>query len=392
MTTKSVSGYGRSKYAGEAFKKTGKPSKGPGHNYIRIMPAMHSLAETGEWAQYFTTHWGYHGNSPSDPTKTVARPFRCIEERDRNKMTIQSCPECDLFNTKEAEAKAYEAKLLEEKRPDGKPKYTEEEIKTAMKSRKDWLQAHGPERKWYINVMYKDGTFGDYKINHRTHKKGIDQKFKDLRANEGIEDVLDISEGVWVDIHRIGDGFSTPDVIELEMETFEVPGPDGKMFKAQRLCRAPLTEEQAERGLKECRDLSTLGGTVLTYQQVLALTKCSGDPDEVDKIFGGRPSQQRQSASPPAPESDPPAAEDDEPVNTPTAATDKPTITPEMKARAERILAERKAKAEAEAAVKAAAEAAAKASAGGKDPNEMDDDEYMKFFAASQASKGQPAA
>src|SRR5678815_2964475 len=108
-----ASGYGKAKYGSDQkFQKTGKPGKGPGNNFILVMPPMFSLAEEGKWAVYYTTHWGYSGNHPSDQTKTVVRPFRCIEDRDfRSKMVRQACPECDNFRAKEEEAKALEAEL-----------------------------------------------------------------------------------------------------------------------------------------------------------------------------------------------------------------------------------------------------------------------------------------
>lgn len=391
-----MSRFGKPKYGNEQFKKTGKPAKGPGNNYIRILPPMFSLAEDGIWAVYRTTHWGYSGVSPSDKTKPVVRPFLCIEERDRrSKMTTQECPECNNYNEKFEEAKAFEAALRAEKGKDGKAKHSEKAIETAMEGRKAWLKAHGPERKWYINVELKDGSFGDYKINHKIHKKGIDTKIKELLEESQI-DALDPSQGVWFNIKRIGNGFDPPDVIEVEQEDLIMDGvkvPGGKRIKL-----APLNDEKVEKAFHECRDLRTLGGSVLTYEQIAALVACSGDPEEVDKIYGGA-----IGGSTPAPASTPATADDDdEPVNTPVttapaaakAAPATRTMTPEMKARAEQILAKRKADADAKAAAEAAAKAAELASAepaAGVDPVDMDDDAFLEFFATEQAAKSAPA-
>jgi len=384
--------YGKSNYTKETFKKTGKPNKGPGNNILRVMPAMHSLADEGKWAVYYTTHWGYQGTHPTDQSKSIVRPFRCIEDKNRQTgMVRQNCPECDVYNQKFDEAAAFEAALKAEK------KYSEDEIKTKMKSRADWLQAHAPERKWYINVMYTDRTFGDYKINHKTHKKGIDTKIQELLESE--IDATDLDSGVWFNIKRVGDGFTVPDVVEVVQKPIE--GKKGSF----EIALAPLTREEQARGLKECRDLATLGGSVLSHDQIRDLTLSGGDPDKVDKIFGGRlggtstraQSAQRQDE----PEDEPSNAEVPPEVKSSVAdhkaelsgvAAKANANQADIQARVQKILAERKAKAEAEAKAKAEAEAAALVAAeaeaaGGVDASaalDMDDAEFMKNFGGEQ--------
>jgi hypothetical protein len=393
--------YGKSNYSKETYRKTGKPAKGPGNNIFRIMPAMFSLAEEGIWAKYYTTHWGYQGVHPSDQNKNVVRPFRCIEDKNRQTgMVRQNCPECDLFNQKEKEAKAFQA-ALEAEVVDGKPKFTEDEIKTKMKSRNDWLQAHAPERKWYINVMNPDRTFNDYKINHKTHKKGIDTKIQELLESD--IDATDLDTGVWFNIKRTGDGFTTPDTVEVVQKPIE--GKKGSF----EIALAPLTPEEQKRGLKECRDLATLGGAVLTHDQIRDLTLSGGDPEKVDKIFGGRlgggatAAQRTERHDDPEDEStnEAPAVKNEAPAPStasPPAGAGKPAANQAaIQARVQAILAERAAKAKAEAEAKAAAEAAAAeaeaqalaeatAAEGGVDLADtenamnMDNDTFMKTF------------
>lgn len=388
-------GYGKAKYGSDQkFQKTGKPGKGPGNNFIRIMPPMHSLADEGKWAVYYTTHWGYAGISKSDPTKTTVRPFRCIEDKDRRSgMIRQVCPECENFREREKEATAFEAKLKAQGLNDKQVKDHPE-----MKALSDWLQSHSPERKWYINVMYKDRSFGDYKINHKTHKKGIDSKIAELLDNQQI-DALDPDQGVWFNIKRLGDGFTVPDVIEVEMTPGERKG-------SLDIGLAPLTPEEQDKGLKDCRDLATLGGTLLSEEQIYALTVSDGSPEAVDKIFGERPAQRTQHAADDREETDDSPPETSTKTGAVTGAA--PTITQEMKDRAAAIMArkadEEKAKAakeKAEAAAKraAAAVAAAKAAeaaeqappAGDPAPAadntlKMEDDEFLKFFNSQQSA------
>jgi hypothetical protein len=369
----SQTGWGKPKYGGEQFQKTGKPGKGPGNNFIRILPPMFSLAEAGKWAVYRTTHWGYSGAHPSDPTKTVVRPFLCIEESNgRTKMVTQVCPECDNYREKLAarDAKAAELKAAG---------MDDETIKSTLKSRNDWLQAHGPERKWYLNVKYKDGTFGDYKINHKIHKKGIDAKIAELEAKYKI-DALDPEQGVWFNIKRIGNGFDPPDVIEIGTKSVTIEG--GQV--AEVIEKAPLSQEDWDKASRTCRDLSTLGGTVLNFDQIKQLVKCSGAPEEVDAIFGGKLGGSSPSKAAPAQQTAPVHQEDDdEPVNEAPAAlaktlasltnTDPGAVAVDpaaaaAQARYEAIMArmkaeeeEKKAKARAEAEAVAKAEAALKA-------------------------------
>jgi hypothetical protein len=365
------------------------------------MPPMHSLADEGKWALYFTTHWGFAGVA-KDQTKTVVRPFRCIEDRDfRTKFVRQACPECDNFRAKEKEADAYEADLkkqgLDEKAIKNDPD---------MKAFNDWLSAHAPERKWYINVMYRDRTFGDYKINHKTHKKGIDAKIAELLENNEI-DALDPDQGVWFNIKRLGDGFTVPDVVEVVMKPIE--GKKG----AFEMDLAPLSEEEKAAGLKQCRDIATLGGAQLTEGQIRALVDSDASPEAVDKIFGdaGRTAPvQTQRQVLVEDREDPETREngDGALANPPPTSKAGPTITDEMKAKAVAILAKKKAEEDAKAALaKKAAEAAKRAAdavktakaaeaaqlapppeaapeAPAQNPMNMSDDDFLAFFNSQQ--------
>lgn len=296
----SQTGWGKPKYGSPEFKKTGKPKKGPGDNYIRILPPMFSLAPSGRWSVYLATHWGYSGVHPSDKEKTVVRPFRCIEEsNNRTKMVTKACPECDNWRAKVAERDAKQAEL----KAAGK---SDEEIKTILKGRNDWIKAHGPDRRVYVNVKYPDGTFGDYKMNYKIHKKGIDAKIKEVAEKYKL-DALDPEGGVWFNIKRIGNGWDPPDQIELKKE-FRSDG-------SEILARAPLSQEDWDQASTQCRDLTTLGGAILTFQQIAELVKSGGDPETVDRIFGGK-----VEATQAAPASSTPD-DDDEPAPEPIGIT-----------------------------------------------------------------------
>lgn len=398
----SRAGFGTPKYGGTTFKKTGKIVSG--ENFLRIAPPIPPLAEEGIWRKFFVTHWGYRGVNQRDANKTVMRPFRCILEKDRRNggMIKQDCPACTFYEGLKDQAKEMEAKLTSA----GK---TKDEIKTAMARINQQLQDYRAEAKWYVNVVLKDGTVGDFKLNHKDHMNGIMRIIEGTPAspggllkNEGIEP-LHPDQGVWFKITRTGDGINPPDTVELEMETVVVAGRSLKDIK-----RAPLTDEQCEKILKECRDLSTLGGASLTYDQIETLTKCHADPEKVDRVFGARAPQEEKHQDSESEGGTAIGAVGDAlktfvgQVKDNVAAASAFTIngkpaTKEQYEKYQRILVERKAKADAEAAearkqaeearLAAEAEAAAVAALaiGSPDPMTQSDEDFMASFGGAGA-------
>jgi len=278
-------GFGTAK-VGNDFKKVGKP--GEGNNFIRILPPMGKLAtdEKG-WAVFHTTIWGFSGKHPSEPGKTIPRPIHSIEVKSKANGITQHDPLVDWINEFAQETEAYkQAWMLKTgEKDEKKAKKVLLETDEEFKNRDAWLRRFNIESKVYLNVMFKDGTFGAYKINYGFHMKGIIELSKKLLGAKNPVDIFDLDQGVWVNIRRPGNGVVPPDVVEAEYKEFEVIV-DGEKVTAQKLILAPLTEEQSNQALKECPDLSSLGGDILTYEQMVALRDCSGDPDEVDAIFG----------------------------------------------------------------------------------------------------------
>jgi hypothetical protein len=383
----SQTGWGKPKYGNPEFKKTGKPKKGPGDNYIRILPPMFSLAASGKWYMYLATHWGYSGVSLKDKERGVVRPFRCIEESNRStRMVTKVCPECEFWRSKVAERDAEQAKL----KAAGK---SDEEIKTILKSRNDWLKAHGPDRRVYVNVKYLDGTFGDFKMNYKIHYKGIDAKIKEV-AEKYKFDALLPEGGVWFNLKRIGNGWDPPDQVELKYEL----RPDG----SEILQRAPLSQEDWEAASTQCRDLTTLGGAILSFQQIQQLVASGGDPETVDRIFGTRPDSSSAGAAPtdgpdddePSPElppSSPPVSVslkiDDQAAN--KVADAQQSIVSEVEAARARYEAIKARMAAEDAAKKAAAEeAACKAAATVPSiVNIQNDQDFLRAFDEQQKQK-----
>jgi hypothetical protein len=271
-----VPGFGKPKYGGGSFTKTYKLQSGKQGEPItftcRILPPMKSLAESGKWAVYQGTHFGYKGVNEKDRSKPTHRPFKCIEDTDyRTKMVLQDCPECDLSKQRKDEETALKAA--------SKAKgHSPEEIKEIAKPISDWLQDHNCDRKWHMNIKLLDGSYGVLAISNKTKKK-LEAKITQLLAEDGIE-ALELNQGVWFRFTRTGKQLEAEDTVDVEYET--VRGADGRVSRTVKM--APLTDAEAMQALKECQDLGSMLRSI-SYEQIKLLTTCSGEDEDVDAIL-----------------------------------------------------------------------------------------------------------
>lgn len=281
-------GYGKAKFGGSGWKRF-KLKEGDSNTY-RIMPAMKSLASTGKWFQFFAVHYGYNGVSRTDPTKTEARPFLCIEEKNWNtKMVSRECPECVLRAEQEENLKQIAAQA----RVDGKQG---EELEILLEPTKSWLKAHNLDKNYYMNVMNTAQEFGVLQIRSKA-KKALDRQIKNL-AKAGIPDCTDFEKGVWFDFIREGQGLETDYDCKVAMETINENGRFGQYYKL-----APLTEELALLGLQECPDLTEVP-RIISEEQIKMLIASDGDPAAVDAILAisqlrNRAEEKSREVSPP---------------------------------------------------------------------------------------------
>lgn len=373
----SAKGFGKPKYGGGGFGNQRKPKEGD--NIIRVLPPMHSFADAGKWTNYVGLHFGVEGVDPKDSTQTKQRPFRCIQDKQRNGIITQACPMCDKIAAVEAEMAELEQSLIRDSKP-------ADEIETAQAPMAAWLKAHNVDRKHYLNVIYDDGEMGWFTLSHRTKSKHLDVKIDEVRETYGF-DPLDIDGGCWFNIKRTGKKLDTVETCEVVMEDVTVGDRKLKDIK-----RAPLTEEQCTKALNECKDLASVG-TLLTFDQIAAIANSSGDPEEIDAIFAQTETKSEAKTSAPAtktvakqPEA---VAAPATPKTAPVAETKAPATTPAAKSvdpgvaqRLAQIAAKKAAEAAAEAArVKAEQEAAAAAAAAPEVPaEELSDEEFLKKF------------
>ncbi len=351
----SFAGFGKPKYGGSAWGNSWGIKEGD--NPFRILPPMHSLAESGDWSFYHGIHFGYSGTDSQDASKVRMRTFRCIQVKTRNGMVEQECPECNKIESVKQERKEREAQLLS-------AGTDSETIETELATFDSWLRSHNADRKHYVNVLIPSGDVGHLKISHRT-MKALREKMKELQDVQKI-DPIEPEQGVWFNIRRTGKKIDATDSVEVVLDDVTVTGADGKVRKLKDLRPGALTEAQAEKALSECKDLSDVG-TVLAFEQIKTLTECSGAPEEVDAVFGVTAKPKAVTAVPatkaPAAKAGPtqakPAAKTVETKTPAAAAKASPAkaVNPTDPALLARV-AQIKAKKEAEA--KAAAEAAAK--------------------------------
>jgi hypothetical protein len=352
-----MSGFGKSKYGGELswgrLKLKVPQGNETTHLVARLLPPYKNLADEGKWAVYCSVHFGFEGRDRVDPTKTSSRPFVCIEERDmRTKMTTRSCPQCEVIAVRKEALKQKEASLIAARNEDGTPKYTPSDIKALTKDLSDWLQSFNIDRKWYMAAMTEDGKFHILTISH-TLKKKLETRIKEQRAM-GV-DPLDIDTGIWWDFSRQGQKLATEDDVSPVMETHKE---GNKVFQSVK--QAPMSQAMVDEALAILPNLNEIV-TRISREQIVQLTNCSGDPEEVDAIYNGSQPDTRPKTKPMVSSDDIPKAPAAEvPKAAPVAAAPKAVSAPVVETVAVDSEEEEEARQLAEIAAKKAARAKAK--------------------------------
>lgn len=278
-----------------------------GHNVFRLIGAIKSMAPTGTWAVYRGKHWGYEGVSRKDRTKTVSRPFRCLQERDFDSGALRSNDaECERIQVVKDKLEALVATLKTE----GKSKEQIKEDKGVILLN-GWLRSHNCDRKWYINAMDTNGDFFLLKLSNTTYKK-LKLFLKDLRDKRKIN-AFSLTEGVWLDIVRVGENTDADDTPTLVMEIVD------QATGTERPKRAPMTEAQAREALAKCADLADVV-PALTADQIKLMVNTEGDPEAVDRIWALGARVEKQAPTNLSPEQSKALEEFKAPAATPTPA------------------------------------------------------------------------
>jgi hypothetical protein len=142
-------------------------------NVFRVLPPLHSLARTGEFAKYFSVHRQLKG------TDSKQRPFLCNQEKDyKTKMISRRCALCD---------KAAEVKSKLEAAVDSGRMSKEEAFQFEQKN----IWPLKPEKKYYLNVVNQEGNIGVVSISISMYQdlqntlKEWDKKGFDLTGQKG---------------------------------------------------------------------------------------------------------------------------------------------------------------------------------------------------------------
>jgi hypothetical protein len=142
-------------------------------NVFRVLPPLHSLARTGEFAKYYSVHRQIKG------TDNKQRPFLCNQEKDyKSKMITRRCPLCD----RAAELKS----KLDSATVSGQ--MTKEE---AFQFEQKNIWPLKPEKKYYLNVINQEGNIGVIAVSISMYQdlqntlKDWDKKGFDLTGQKG---------------------------------------------------------------------------------------------------------------------------------------------------------------------------------------------------------------
>lgn len=279
---------------------------------VRLLPAMKSFRDTGEWKVFYGQHYGYYGTNPRNPEKPRPRPFACIQKKNKAKEIVEHCPKCDQIEEMRKKYKAREDALraanpgVEDKSPEW---YALRDADPKLKPLAEWLRKHNCDKKFWMNVMSKDGKFGVLQLSYETTMNVLMPCLTKLRDEEKI-DPFDPSAGVFLKFTRTGQNPRVKDAVAVYQEQVEI---NGKKYWEN--ATAPLTEEQCERALKLCPDLKKEAVTFISFEKIQALVDCSGAPEEVDAILGEpkkaeaktEPEEPKQEAKAPAKEAEPKA-------------------------------------------------------------------------------------
>lgn len=249
----------------------------------RLLPPLHSCSlpgpNAGRWAIMHKQHFGFDTVSASGDRSW--NTFYCVEEFDFKTRTItKPCPSCEDNKQKKALFESSKKEL-------GFAGKTGDEIKRLTEPLDNWLRKHNLDAKWYINVKTVEGEYCTLKIGTKLKKK-LDTLIKELRepTRPGRQpiDVFDPADGIWLDFTRTGKGFDSDYDVRCSMET-KMVNVDGVSTPVEVYRKAPLADDEKEAAEQTTYDLSDIGIRRLSYQQVVDLVRCDGNPDAIDGIF-----------------------------------------------------------------------------------------------------------
>lgn len=301
-----------------------------GTNRRRVLPGIHSCSESGEWAKKYSTHT-YKIPREDDPEKFDYVTFHCVEVVDwvnREKVVLETCPECVLIADQNDEFTKLQTKLKEELKSGQK---TKDEVRKLLRPFIEWKKRHGRSFWWAVNVKDPDSKYFTEKWPNDV-KKQYDAEKKKLKDEENLGAILPIEEGAWFDIIKTPGNETDTGFPKYRVEvTMERVG-DGGM---KRIKKAPLTEAEADEAEKSCWDISDPGIVTLTRDQVKALAASGDAPAVVRGIFKqsqkvstpskstSTPKADSKPATPPAPKAEtPPAPKTEAPPKVETASVE----------------------------------------------------------------------
>lgn len=273
---------------GEEFSVGGggfkKPWTVPDNGFVELgyMTQMGPLRQDPDgWFRGHKRHWGYSVRRKDDPTKTHKITFRCPEKRGRGGIVLEACPQDVKYEGQEAAFKDYEVQLRRDRRADGSPR-SEEEIKNLLAPLNGWLRSFSRENKVWLYAMNAAGEFNKFTTSWKTFfqlRDAMNDVEKELKINPRSPRNL-----VFFRIKRTGSAKAVGSMSESVERVRESVEFQGRIF--EQVKKVALTEEQLRKGIDQYVSLDEVDTYDLTFAQIKALTECSEDPEEVERIIG----------------------------------------------------------------------------------------------------------
>jgi hypothetical protein len=275
----------------------------------RILPAWGGLLDRNAFGVYRKLHYGWKGANPSDPTKSVHRPFLCVEER-RGTMVTKECPACQLrsqYEKRRDAIKAEENDGAEKLRVKAKEKKaTDAQLaaalaKNAEKFREElaavngWLKDHGVDKKFVMATINKREELGITSIpwgmagKLKDEIKKIENRKYPASIAKGQDKNIKATDrwGVFFEFNRVGQAKPENDKVDVHMLQAE----DGSM----NIAFHRVSDELLKKAKTSMPDLvQMVEENRVSFEVVQKLVdhaiECGGscDPATVDIIMGPR--------------------------------------------------------------------------------------------------------
>jgi len=220
-------------------------------NPFRVLPPLHSLADSGNFAKYYAVHKVYIKNLSDSEAKGSFYSFQCLQRKDKQTQQIVTrCPFCDqhaAMKVKYEEAKAKGA--------------TKEQLSDFYKQQ---VLPYQPDKKFYVNAVNLEGKVSVLPITI-TGFRSLQDRIRMISDTMNGFDVTGL-EGAYLNFRKIqkfqGDRDTTYTVDKWD----ELVNIDGSQYMS--LKKHMITDDFIKYLKDSSRDLGELFKTITSEEMV----------------------------------------------------------------------------------------------------------------------------